>query len=51
MKTSDPRILALDISVVLLLLSNLAYFIIESSTGYKLPWISLITVELMLFAA
>jgi len=51
MKTSDPRILALDISVVLLLLSNLAYFIVESATGYKLPWISLIMVEFMLFAA
>jgi len=49
LKTSDSRILALIISAALLVLSNLAYIIIQLTTGMDLPWISLIITELVLF--
>jgi two-component system phosphate regulon sensor histidine kinase PhoR len=50
-KTSDARILALIISGAILFLSNIAYFLIEFSTGMTLPWISLMVAELLLFIA
>ncbi|MBK7029647.1 MAG: sensor histidine kinase [Bacteroidales bacterium] len=38
-------------SAAILLLSNIAYFFIEFSTGLTLPWLSLIISELLLFVA
>jgi two-component system, OmpR family, phosphate regulon sensor histidine kinase PhoR len=51
LKTSDSRILALIISATLLVLSNVAYIIIQLTSGMNLPWISLIITEMVLFAA
>jgi two-component system, OmpR family, phosphate regulon sensor histidine kinase PhoR len=50
-RTSDSRILALIMSAAILLLSNIAYIIVELSTGINLPWFSLILAELVLFCA
>jgi len=50
-KTSDARILALIISAAILLLSNIAYFLIQLSTGNSLPWLALLLAEILLFIA
>lgn len=50
-RTYDARILALIISGAILLLSNIAYFFIEFSSGFTLPWISLLLAELLMFIA
>jgi len=50
-KTSDSRILALILSAAILLLSNIAYVIIEVTTGMDLPWFSMLAAELVLFGA
>jgi two-component system phosphate regulon sensor histidine kinase PhoR len=48
-RTSDPRILAAIIATVTLLLSNILYFLIEVTTGWVLPWVTLVIAEILLF--
>ncbi len=49
MKTSDSRILSLILSLLISVLYNLAFLIVEPSTGMKFPWTALIWVDLILF--